>query len=257
MTLTYQLTNGDVVATPIVNIPSCKAATDLTYKSNVPDGYAFGSRSGEVITVLPTLKNGQTYYIASDNRAAQYYLSYNGTGLGLSATKEKNTAQMWTCVRNGEYYTFRNVESGKWLSHKNVADNAYNFKIDPTQKINEGCLPLYAVTDARYMLTKNDGTGFDQATGTYNKTTTNYTSDYIFTECDPVDAFMSDSFEEATWIRLANGNNTGYMMAGPQGNTNNGTAASDASSANQLYAFVGSAAEGFYIYNKVLFHCMW
>lgn len=254
ITITYQLSNGTVVASPSINIPSCKTATDLTYQYNMPEGYGMLSRSGNTVTVAQTLKDGQTYYIASDNRSAQYYLHYNGTGLGLHNGKEVNTAYMWTCVRNGSYYTFRNVESGKWLAHKGVADNAYNFTIDPTKKISEGCLPLYSVGAARYMLVKNDGTAFDQATGTYSKNTTNFTSDYVFTECDPMDVLLSESIDHPNWVMISNSRNKNYMLTVKTGDQAGSLLHSSTESTGdgQLFALVGNNQDGFYIYNKML-----
>ena len=252
VTLTYKTAANETVGSVRVNLPSKKGPSQMTYDYNCPSGYSITGTNGNTITVIGSLKDGQTYYIASDNRSAQYYLLYNGSGLGLNSQKSKSPAYMWTCVKNGNYFTFRNVESGKWLSHKGVADNAYNFIIDPNQKVSEGCLPLYSVGASRYMLVKNDGTGFDQATVPFNKNTTNYSSDYVFTECDPVDAVMSDSFEDATWLRLSNGNFSNYVWTNKGATVANGTAQADASSADQLFAFVGDNANGFIIYNKVL-----
>ena len=43
-----------------------------------------------------------------------------------------------------------------------MSDVAYDFKIDPTKKVNEGCLPLYSIAANRYMLVKNGGGAFDR-----------------------------------------------------------------------------------------------
>lgn len=204
-------------------------------------------------SILP--EAGKTYYIASDNRTAQYYLHFNGTGLGLNATKEVDPAFMWTCAVSGTYYTFRNVASGKYLAHKTVQNDPYNFTIDATKAITEGCLPLYAVKDNRYMLVKNDGTAFDQATVPFNKNTTNFSSDYVFAECDPSSLYYSASYESAVWLRVANSSNTNYFMtvkADDKAGSLLHTATGNAGDAGQLFALVGNNETGFVVYSKLL-----
>lgn len=144
--------------------------------------------------VLP--EAGKTYFIKSDNvntnkEDEDYYLYSNNGTLALSVEKG-GTAYQWTCEKNGEYFRFKNG-AGKYLAFTNSAgdrnnivlsDNNCDFKIDPTQKVNEGCLPLYAVDAGKYMLVKNGGTAFNQAGRTYDKasSTDKYSSDYIFEE---------------------------------------------------------------------------
>ena len=135
--------------------------------------------------VLP--EAGKTYLIKSDNVTAskvdQDYYLYNDNGtLRLSANKGGDN-YLWTCEKNGENFRFKN-KAGKYLAHKAMSDAAYDFKIDPTKKVNEGCLPLYSVDARRYLLVKNGGGAFDQADKTYNKATSGYSSDFIFEEVD-------------------------------------------------------------------------
>ena len=135
--------------------------------------------------VLP--EAGKTYLIKSDNVTAskvdQDYYLYNDNGtLRLSANKGGDN-YLWTCEKNGENFRFKN-KAGKYLAHKAMSDAAYNFKIDPAKKVNEGCLPLYSVDAERYLLVKNGGGAFDQADKTYNKATSGYSSDFIFEEVD-------------------------------------------------------------------------
>lgn len=139
--------------------------------------------------VLP--EAGKTYYIKSDNvntsKVDEDYYLYNDNGtLKLSVAKGGDN-YLWTCEKNGEYYRFKN-KTGKYLGHKNMSDTGFDFKIDPTKKVNEGCLPLYSVTvDAqggRYMLVNNGGSAFDQGSDVYDKNTTKFSSDYIFEEYD-------------------------------------------------------------------------
>lgn len=135
--------------------------------------------------ILPEV--GKTYYIKSDNvnanRVDEDYYLYNDNGtLRLSVTKGGDNYQ-WTCEKNGENYRFKN-KAGKYLGHKVMSDAAYDFKIDPTKKVNEGCLPLYSVAASRYLLVKNGGGAFDQADKTYNKVSSGFSSDYIFEVVD-------------------------------------------------------------------------
>lgn len=138
--------------------------------------------------VLP--EAGKTYLIKSDNvntsKVDEDYYLYNDNGeLKLSATKSNSANYQWTCEKNGENFRFKN-KAGKYLAFKTMSDAAYDFTIDPTKKINEGCLPLYGLhqNEGKYMLVKNGGSGFDQARETFNKQTTNFSSDYIFEEYD-------------------------------------------------------------------------
>ena len=130
------------------------------------------------VDVLP--EAGKTYYIKSDNvntsKVDEDYYLYNDNGsLKLSVNKGGDN-YLWTCEKNGENYRFKN-KAGKYLGHKAMSDVAYDFKIDPTKKVNEGCLPLYSIAANRYMLVKNGGGAFDQADKTYNKVSSGYSRD--------------------------------------------------------------------------------
>lgn len=125
--------------------------------------------------VLP--EAGKTYLIKSDNvntsKVDEDYYLYNDNGtLKLSATKSNSANYQWTCEKEGENFRFKN-KAGKYLAFKTMSDAAYDFTIDPTKKINEGCLPLYGLhqNEGKYMLVKNGGSGFDQARETFNKQT--------------------------------------------------------------------------------------
>ena len=146
------------------------------------------------VDVLP--EAGKTYYIKSDNvntsKVDEDYYLYNDNGnLKLSANKGGDN-YLWTCEKNGDNFRFKN-KTGKYLAFNDVAgdrasiplsDTNCNFTIDPAQKVNEGCLPLYSVEVGKYMLVKNGGTHFNQATRAYNKANESYSSDYIFEEVD-------------------------------------------------------------------------
>ena len=137
--------------------------------------------------VLP--ETGKMYLIKSDNvntvnEDEDYYL-YNDNGtLKLTPTRSESDNYVWLCVNEFGKFYFKN-KSGKYLGHKGISATPYYFRIDPTKKVNSGCLPLYSIDASRYMLVNNGGTNFDQADKTYNKQTTKFSSDYIFEEVAP------------------------------------------------------------------------
>lgn len=146
------------------------------------------------VDVLP--EAGKTYYIKSDNvntsKVDEDYYLYNDNGnLKLSVNKGGDN-YLWICEKNGDNFRFKN-KTGKYLAFNDVAgdrasiplsDTNCNFTIDPSQKVNEGCLPLYSVEVGKYVLVKNGGTHFNQATRAYNKANESYSSDYIFEVVD-------------------------------------------------------------------------
>ena len=212
----------------------------------------------ESVSELP-VQDGKTYYIYNanwnNNDDVQYYLHPSGTGLGLSTACYEEIAYMWTCVKNGAYYNFRNVATGKWLGHKGMNDNAYDFKL-ATAANSEGCLTLYSVDAQRYMVVNNAGNKFDQSTNAENKKD-GWSSDYGFTECSISDLYFSESLasDKVKWLRAANCSNTGYVMTvkdGDAAGSNLHTDATDAAAEGQLFAFVGNQENGFVIYNKKL-----
>ena len=205
------------------------------------------------------VQDGKTYYIYNanwnNNTDVQYYLHPSGSDLALSTSCLEETAYMWTCVKNGAYYNFRNVATGKWLGHKGMNNNAYNFLLARSAN-SEGCLTLYSVDAQRYMVVNNAGNKFDQSTKVENKTA-GWSSDYGFTECSISDLYFSESLasDKVKWLRAANCSNTGYVMTVKDDDTagsNLHTAGTDAAAEGQLFAFVGNQENGFVIYNKKL-----
>ncbi|MCQ2293273.1 MAG: hypothetical protein MJZ54_04490, partial [Bacteroidaceae bacterium] len=149
------------------------------------------------------VQDGKTYYIYNaNNNDVKTYLHPSGTGLGLSTTCYEEPAYMWTCVKNGAYYNFRNVATGKWLGFKEVSNGAYNFKLKIVDS-SKGYVTLYSVDQGKYMLVKNDGSKFDQSTLAENS---GYSSKYGFTECSVSDLYFSESLasDKVKWLRAAN-----------------------------------------------------
>lgn len=159
--------------------------------------------------VLPEV--GKTYLIKSDNvttgKIDQDYYLYNDNGnLKLSTTKGSSN-YLWTCEKNGEYFRFKN-KAGKYLALNYasgdrtsipLSDTNCDFTIDPSQKVNPGCLPLFGVQAERYMLVKNGGTHFNLAGGKYNKVSQAYSSDFIFEEVNTLTIQTEPANSQATF----------------------------------------------------------
>lgn len=127
---------------------------------------------------------GKLYYIYCDNDTQQYFHVNNSSLAVASEAEEGNPAYIFRCVASGDYLQFYNMGSGKYLAHKGLSNSGYNFTVSTEKAFVEGNVTLYSVGADRYFVMKNDG-NFDQATGTYNKTTTDYSTDYKFVEHDP------------------------------------------------------------------------
>lgn len=127
---------------------------------------------------------GRLYYIYCDNDTQQYF-HVNNSSLAVANTADKgNPAYIFRCVANGDYLQFYNMGSGKYLAHKGLSNSGYNFTVSTEGAFVEGNVTLYSVSADRYFVMNNNGS-FDQATETYNKTTTDYSTDYKFVEHDP------------------------------------------------------------------------
>lgn len=132
--------------------------------------------------------DGQDHYLYSDtyNNGAfvNRYLYNNNGSLALNTELTKNAdSYTWTAALTSDgNYTLKN-KAGKYLAHKSLSDNAYNFTISTENKSHLG-VTLYSVEADRYMVTKNDGTSFDQSTSTYNQKSGNWNTDYVFIPSD-------------------------------------------------------------------------
>ena len=141
---------------------------------------ALGNKTG-------TPENGKKYYIYADTYQGGAYVNrylYNNNGtLALSTTVDEVSGNyLWTCtVANGKH-TFQNVgDNTKWLGHKALATSAYNFTLGKTNANHEGTT-IWSDGASRYLVTKNDGSTFDQAQNTYNQTSGDWCTDYVFVE---------------------------------------------------------------------------
>lgn len=130
---------------------------------------------------------GKKYYIyaptrpTNDGDYVNRYL-YNNSGTLSLNTAASGDNYLWTCSVDGENYTFQNVgDPTKYLAHKAVAASPYNFTLGTGATQYEG-ITIYSVNDSRFLVTKDDGTGFDQSTRAHNQSTEDYTTDYVFVE---------------------------------------------------------------------------
>ena len=129
-------------------------------------------------------KNGEIYYIYSDTyqngKYVNRYMYADGGNLKLNTSLSTTAAYQWTCtVTEDGYVQFKNG-AGKYLKHKGVQDTPYNFTINKSNANHAIAATLYSVADNRYFVVKNDGTAFDQANSTYNQTTQDYCTDFVF-----------------------------------------------------------------------------
>ena len=138
-------------------------------------------------TSTGTPESGKKYYIYADtyyNSAyvPRYFYNDNGTLALSTAVDENSDNYVWKCTVTNGKYTFRNVgNTAKYLGHKALADAAYNFTLGSGTVTHAGTT-IWSDNASRFLVTKNDGTGFDQANRVYNQTTESYCTDYVFVE---------------------------------------------------------------------------
>ena len=136
---------------------------------------------------------GKKYYIYADTYYNGAYVNrylYNNSGTLALNTTVGDANYMWFCSVDGENYTFQNVaDPTKYLKHKGLQASPYNFKLGTGATSHEG-ITIYSVNDERYLVTKNDGSKFDQATGTYTQSSADWNTDYVFTEVTTPDVVI-------------------------------------------------------------------
>ena len=132
-------------------------------------------------------ENGKKYYIYADTYSGgayvnRYLYNNNGTLKMNAAVDESSDFYVWTCAVSNGKYTFRNVGNpAKYLAHKTVADAAYNFTLGKANATHAGTT-IWSDGASRYLVAKNDGSTFDQAQSTYNQTSGDWCTDYVFVE---------------------------------------------------------------------------
>ncbi|MBQ8968672.1 MAG: exo-alpha-sialidase [Bacteroidaceae bacterium] len=128
--------------------------------------------------------NGETYYIYNDNANPFYFYNNDGT-LALNGSFEAGSpAYLWTAIETGEgTFTLQsNSDATCYLGFKKMENTPFEWTIS-TEKANaEGNVTLFGkYSDGRnlYFVIKNTGQ-FDQASGTFNKASGAYSSDFCF-----------------------------------------------------------------------------
>ena len=151
--------------------------------------------------------DGETYYIYSDtyydSKYVNRYMYVDGSNLKLNTSLSVTDAYKWTCkVTDDGYVQFQNG-AGKYLKHKGVQDTPYNFTLNKGYANHAIAATLYSVADSRYFVVKNDGTSFNQSTGTYNQTNDTWCTDFVFMPVNDVKVLTVNgsiqSDAQATW----------------------------------------------------------
>ena len=138
-------------------------------------------------TKTGTPENGKKYYIYADTYSGgayvnRYLYNDNGTLKMNAAVDESSDNYVWTCTVTNGKYTFQNVGNpAKYLAHKGLADAAYNFTLGKANANHAGTT-IWSDGADRYLVAKNDGSTFDQSNGTYNQTSGDWCTDYVFVE---------------------------------------------------------------------------
>ena len=214
-------------------------------------------------TKTGTPENGKKYYIYADTYAGGAYVNrylYDDNGaLKMSAVvSETSDYYVWTCVKSGDKYTFQNVGTKKWLAHKAVADAAYNFTLGKANANHEGTT-LWSDAAERYLVSKNDGSKFDQANTTYNQTSGDWNTDYVFVEYSDAEVKEVNIFSASTAekdlvpVRIySNGNNSYAIKMNATTDYTDKAVSSGGGTyeENEIWYLVGDASS-FKMYSKV------
>ncbi len=134
---------------------------------------------------------GVESYIYADtykdgNFLNRYFYNNNGTLTLTTELLRGADNYIWTPAQTEDgKYNFKN-KSSKYLAHKGMSDNAHNFTVAATTHHMGVTLHTQG---SNYFVIKNADGGFDQSTNTYNQTSTNYCTDFVFI---PTDLYEQD-----------------------------------------------------------------
>ena len=151
--------------------------------------------------------DGETYYIYSDtyynNEYVNRYMYADGGSLKLNTSLAITDAYKWTCKVTADGKVQFQNGAGKYLAHKGIQDAAYNFTLNKSNATHAIAATLYSDAASRYFVVKNDGSAFDQSTGTYNQTSGDWCTDFVFMPVNDVKVLVvntsSQSDAQATW----------------------------------------------------------
>lgn len=132
-------------------------------------------------------EDGKTYYLYCDNDQAQYF--YNNAGqLAVSTTlKEDEPAFLWRVTKKGSAYNIQNMaDETCYMGFKEMVGEPYDWTLGTTYAKAKGNVTMRGQYGTRtvFLVMKNDGK-FDQATGAFDKKTTDFSSDFCFVEYVP------------------------------------------------------------------------
>ena len=124
---------------------------------------------------------GEESYIYADTYKDGVFVNrylYNNNGSAALTTELQDTdAFIWTpAVSEDGKYNFVN-KAGKYLAHRGMSDNAHNFTV--AASTHHMGVTLHSAS-GNYWVIKNADGGFDQSTITYDQTSTNYCTDFVF-----------------------------------------------------------------------------
>ncbi|MCM1107469.1 MAG: glycoside hydrolase [Clostridium sp.] len=216
VTLNYRnIYTGQIKTTATLQLPQGIYPLQHEVEAGLPEGYTLGEKTdlpaateglAYTIDVVPPLselrpQQGKYYHISSDNRLdgedVAYYLCEQDGTLSLNNTlNADDKAYVWKCTAAGSTFRFRNG-NGKYLAFRTLSAVPYDFTITAEDAITEGHMPLLANTAGKYLLVKNDGSGFSYSQRTSDKTYTDCTSDFLFAETPAVEIPGESEEEEA------------------------------------------------------------
>lgn len=134
-------------------------------------------------------EEGGTYYIYCDNDQPQYFFNETGSLAVANTCEMYNPAFLWHVGKNGDAYTIQSASNPAcYFGFKEMVTSPYDWTIGTENAFVEGNVTMFGAYGGRnvYMVMKNTG-AFDQASKTYNKATTDFSSDYCFVKYIPQD----------------------------------------------------------------------
>ena len=193
-----------------------------------------------------------------DGKFLNRYLYNNNGSLALTTELQRsNATYIWTpAVTDDGKYNFKNKAS-KYLAHKGMSDNAHNFTVAATTRHMGVTLHTQG---SNYFVIKNADGGFDQSSTTYDQTSTNYCTDFVFIPTDLYEQTF-EPIELKSYTEFVNGGVYTFVTArgwmGATASSNNvistaRTTVNPAASADNAYfqwTVYKSAKGNYYLYN--------
>ena len=187
----------------------------------------------------------------------RYLYNNNGTLTPTTELQRGAAAFLWTpAVKEDGKYNFKN-KAAKYLAHKGMSDNEHNFTVAATT--HHMGVTLHTQGN-NYFVVKNADGSFDQSSVTYDQTTTNYCTDFVFIPADlydrnfePVAIKSAEEFQNGGIYTFVT--TRGWMGATASSNNVISTARTTvepAASATNTYfqwAVYKSAKGNYYLYN--------